>query len=159
MYKFHYNVMKHGGGIKILYEDTDSLIYDIQIEDIYKDIKEMKKYFDTSDYPRDQELFSEDNKKVIGKCNDELNGSVLMKFVELRPKCHSYKKCVVQNDIHLDNYKGVFDNKKDVFINKNMIRKRNREIGIQTVTKKGLTFQDDKRVLLEDGISALEYGH
>ncbi|CAN7940764.1 unnamed protein product [Ixodes pacificus] len=36
MYDFHYNGMKkrYGEGIKMLYKDTDSLIYVIQTEDI-----------------------------------------------------------------------------------------------------------------------------
>ncbi|CAN8002154.1 unnamed protein product [Ixodes hexagonus] len=37
------------------YKDTDSLKYDIQTEDIYNDMRDMREYFDTSDCPRDHE--------------------------------------------------------------------------------------------------------
>lgn len=51
----------------------------------------MKDYFDTSDYPSDHELSSEDNKNVIVQFKDELNGNILMEFVSLRPKYYSNK--------------------------------------------------------------------
>lgn len=74
---------RYGQGIKIIYKDTDSLIYDIQIEYIHKDIKKIKDYFDTFDYQRDHELFSQDKNKVIGKFRDKLKGNVLMEPMHL----------------------------------------------------------------------------
>ena len=40
MYEFHYNFIKpkYGDEAKLLFTDTDSLMYEIQIEDFYKDI-------------------------------------------------------------------------------------------------------------------------
>ena len=43
MYEFHYDYMKkkyNEKGLKLLYMDTDSLVYDIKTEDFYKDISE-----------------------------------------------------------------------------------------------------------------------
>ena len=54
MYDFHYNHIKqkYGDKAKLLFTDTDSLMYEIQTEDFYKDISaDVKRRFDTSDYP------------------------------------------------------------------------------------------------------------
>ena len=43
MYEFHYDYMKrkyNESDLKLLYMDTDSLVYDIKTEDFYKDIAE-----------------------------------------------------------------------------------------------------------------------
>ena len=53
MYDFHYNYIrqKYGDKAKLLFADTDSLMYEIQTEDFYKDISaDVKHRFDTSNY-------------------------------------------------------------------------------------------------------------
>ena len=72
MYDFHYNYIKrkYGDKAKLLFTDTDSLMYEIQTEDFYKDISADVKYrFDTSDYPPNHP--SGFNKKVLGMFKDE----------------------------------------------------------------------------------------
>ena len=50
MYK--YIKPKYGDKAKLLFTDTDSLMYEIKTEDFYKDIsKDVKDRFDKSDYP------------------------------------------------------------------------------------------------------------
>ena len=51
MYDFHYNYIKpkYGERANLLYTDTDSLIYDIETEDLFQDINpDVKSWFDTS---------------------------------------------------------------------------------------------------------------
>ena len=53
MYEFHYDYMKQKylEGLTLCCMDTDSLIYDIETDDFYKDIAEdIKDRFDTSGY-------------------------------------------------------------------------------------------------------------
>ena len=59
MYDFHYNYIKrkYGGKAKLLFTDTDSLMYEIETKDFYKDISaDVKRRFNTSDYPPDHPL-------------------------------------------------------------------------------------------------------
>ena len=53
MYDFHYYYikLKCGEKAKLLFTDTDSLCYEIQTKDAYKDFRVNKNMFDNSDYP------------------------------------------------------------------------------------------------------------
>ena len=55
MYDFHYNYIKkkYESKAKLLFTDTDSLAYEIETEDFYKDISEdVEAKFDTSNYAK-----------------------------------------------------------------------------------------------------------
>ena len=85
---------KYGDKAKLLFTDTDSLTYEIQTEDFYKDISFDVKYrYDTSNYPPDHPsgIPSGLNKKVLGMFKDEAGGKVIDVFVGLRAKLYSYK--------------------------------------------------------------------
>ena len=124
MYNFHYNYIKpmYGDKAKLLFTDTDSLMYKIQTEDFYKDIsKDVKDRFDTSDYSSNHPsgIPSGLNKKVLGMFKDEAAGKIIDEFVGLRAKLHSYKmlegeeskrckgvkKSVVKNSISYEDFK------------------------------------------------------
>ena len=94
MYDFHYNYIqqKYEDKAKLLFTDTDSLMYEIETEDFYKDIsKDVKDRFDTSDYPTNHPsgIPSGFNKKVLGMFKDEAGGKIIDKFVGLRAKLYS----------------------------------------------------------------------
>ena len=95
MYEFHYDYMKRkydDDKLTLCYMDTDSLIYDIETDDFYKDIADdVKVRFDTSGYIPDCLLPVGLNKKVIGFMKDELGGEIMKEFATLRPKMYSYK--------------------------------------------------------------------
>ncbi|CAB4045616.1 Hypothetical predicted protein [Paramuricea clavata] len=77
MYDFHYNTIKkeYGDKAKLLFTDTDSLMYEIKTEDVYRDFKRIAH-----------------NKKVIGKFKDEAEGVPITASVGLRSKMYSYTK-------------------------------------------------------------------
>ena len=72
MYDFFYNELKKNIFVqKYLYKDTYSLLVEIETDDVYKDIEKNKNLYDTSDYPKEHPLYSNANKKVLGKMKDE----------------------------------------------------------------------------------------
>jgi hypothetical protein len=94
MYDFHYNTIKkeYGDRSKLLFTDTDSLMYEIKTDDVYEDFRGMGDCWDNSDYPKDSPYYSTHNKKVIGKFKDEAEGVPVIEFVGLRSKMYSYVK-------------------------------------------------------------------
>ena len=77
----------YGPKAKLPFTDTDSLAYDIETEDFYKDISEdVEAKFDTSNYPKDHPsgIPVGKNKKVIGMMKDECGGKIMQEFVGLR---------------------------------------------------------------------------
>ena len=94
MYDFHYNYIKskYGDKAKLLFTNTDSLTYEIETKDVYRDFWNDKDRFDNSDYPENSPYFNKTNKKVIGKFKDEAAGITVVEFVGLRSKMYSYMK-------------------------------------------------------------------
>ena len=92
MYDLHYNYIKTRDGDKarLLFTDTDSLMYEIETEDVYEDLWEDKELFDNNDYPKSSRFYYGDNKKVVGKMKDETSGVPITDFVALRSKMYSY---------------------------------------------------------------------
>ena len=113
MYDFHYNYIKnnYGDKAKFLFTDTDSLTYEIEAKDVYKDFFKDRDMFDNSDYDKNSKYYFDNNKKVIGKMKDEAAGVPITEFVGLRSKMYSYMK---------DNQKG---GKTAKGIKKNIIKK------------------------------------
>ena len=94
MYDFHYNYIKpkYGERASLLYTDTDSVIYEIEKENFYKDINlDVKSWFDTSNYNENHPsgIYTGVNKKVIGMVKDEAGGKQIAEFVGLRAKLYS----------------------------------------------------------------------
>ena len=96
MFDFRYNYIgkKYDNKAELLFTDTDSLMYHIQTDDVYHDIKkDIKKKFDTSDYLENHPsgIKTSVNKKVIGKFKDEAAGRQITHFMGLRPKLYTFK--------------------------------------------------------------------
>ena len=65
MYDFYYNYMLNKydtKNLRLMFTDTDSLLYEIKNKDVYKDLYDKgRKYFDTSDYPTNSDYHSNEN--------------------------------------------------------------------------------------------------
>jgi len=72
--------MYHNKG-NVMYTDTDSLIYHIECEDVFGNMKRDVNRFDTSDYAVDNAYgMPLVNKKVPGLMKDENNGAIMIEF-------------------------------------------------------------------------------
>ena len=94
MYDFHYNYIKkrYGDRAKLLFTDTDSLTYEIETENVYKNFWNDKDMFNNSDYPENSSYYCNANKKVSGKFNNGACGVPITEFVGLKSKMYSYIK-------------------------------------------------------------------
>ncbi|KAJ8913805.1 hypothetical protein NQ315_002711 [Exocentrus adspersus] len=94
MYSFHYDHIKKLYGndnAKLLYTDTESLIYSIKTEDVYADIKKNISKFYTSNYKPDNPYgIPLVNKAVLGCFKDEVRGRPMLEFLGLRSKLYDY---------------------------------------------------------------------
>ena len=178
MYDFHYNYIKskYADKAKLLFTDTDSLMYEIETEDFYKDIAgDVKGKFDTSDYPENHPsgIPTGENKKVLGMMKDEAAGKIIKEFVGLRSKLYSFvmddggetKKCkgikkqVVESSIRHEHYKTCLTTGKELLRKQNILRSYEHEVYTEEVNKVALSALDDKRYILSDGMHTLAWGH
>ena len=177
MYDYHYNhVMKKYGPskAKLLFTDTDSLTYLITTGNIYQDMKHDEHLYDFSEYPKDHLLFSESNKKVIGKFKDETAGVPIVEFVGLRAKMYSMlakdakkdqkkgkgiKKSVLKKDIKHQDFKDCLFEKREYQHSMMGFRSHQHQLYTEKQTKKSLSPFDDKRYILEDGYTTRAHGH
>ena len=70
MYETYYNTLQPYFGqenLQLHYIDTDGMFLSIKTKDIIKDLKNLEDIFDFSNLDENHELYSEKNKKVIGK--------------------------------------------------------------------------------------------
>ena len=177
MYDFHYNYIKkkYGQAASLLFTDTDSLAYEIDTEDFYKDINpDVDRLFDTSNYPEAHEsgIKVGANKKVPGMFKDEAEGKQILEFVGLRAKLYSYrmkefeekkckgvKKAVVRKSINFEDYKKCLLDGQEIHRTMNIIRSHQHEVYSERINKVALSREDDKRIILKDGIHTLAHGH
>lgn len=175
MFDFHYNYMckKFPNNLKLLYTDTDSLIYQIFTDDFYRDIKvDLERYFDTSDYETNNKFgYSKINKKKIGYFKDECNGKILREFVGLRAKMYAIdvensitckakgiNKCVTKKML-IENYKSCLFEKSIHFSEMYRFKSIKHTIFTQKIYKKCLSYDDSKRYILPNSTDTLAWGH
>ena len=156
--------------------DTNSLAFQIKTKDVYNDINPyIEKWFDTSDYPSNHPsgIKTGLNSKVLRMFKNEAGGKQIVEFVGLRAKLYSYKtlgsieekKCkevtknVTKRSIQFDDYRECLFSRKEQHRKMNVIRSHCDEIYTEEINKIALFSDDDKPVIMADGIHTLAYGH
>ena len=172
MFEFHYDYIKpkYGNKAELLFTDTDSLMYHIETEDFYDDIKDdILSKFDTADYPEEHKIYTKENKKVIGKFKDEVAGNQITHFIGLRPKLYSYivedgktekkckgiKKSVVSKGIEFEDYYDCLFTGEKQMRTMRIFQSKNHDIYTKEVNKIALSRDDNKRIVLQDKIHTL----
>ena len=74
-----------------VYKDTDSLLYRIETEDLYLDMKNVADLLDLSEKPKNHNFYNPTNKKVPSTMKNELHGPKLEDVACLRSKLYSIK--------------------------------------------------------------------
>jgi hypothetical protein len=175
MYNYHYNVFKkiYGNNIQLLYHDTDSFIYEIKTEDLYKDLEEeeLNFYFDFSNYEKDDALYDDSKKKSLGFIKDETNGRPIIEFVGLKSKMYSVllkdenkkrakglQTAILKKYVTHDDYKQTLENSL-IYADTKRIQSINHQL--KTIKTNKLIYSPfcDKRYIKNDKITSLAFGH
>ncbi|KYQ48100.1 hypothetical protein ALC60_12862, partial [Trachymyrmex zeteki] len=157
---------------KIMYTDTDSLIYHIECEDLYETMKRDIVRFDTSDYPANNAYgMPLANKKVPGLMKDENNGTIMTEFVELRVKMYALpvdgkdtkakgvKSNVVARTITFVDYTRCLNEEIEMTRRQSCIRSKLHEVYTISESKIVLNPYDNKRYVVPDSTETLPWGH
>ena len=167
MYEFHY-VLKTFNDVRLLFTDSDSLVYEIRDGNVYEQYFKDSHLFDFSGYPKSSVYYCDMNKKMFGKMKDEFNGVKIVEFVGLKSKMYSMIVC---NDLEVNKAKGVNLKLKhneyvDVLFGRKVVRHKMKRIvsekhsvGTYDLNKISLSCFDDKRYVLDDGVNTLAYFH
>ena len=174
MYEWYYDNMQPYFGednLQLHYLDTDSVIFSFKpIKSLVGDLKHFKEDFDFSDLDPSHELYSEANKKVIGKMKLETAPELdLDEAVFLRSKSYSYN--IKQNSSHckhkgvqdynkylLEDYKYCLENNEIKYGVNYSFRSNKHEITMVKQKMIALTTLDDKRCYI-DKYNSIPWGH
>lgn len=142
MYEFHYNYVKPkwGDRAQLIFTDTDSLCYEIQTQNYYREMLEDPEFvdqFDLSETDVENPLcfvrqgmgeagqanfkaMMGKHKKVLGKFKDETFGIPICEFIGLRAKCYSF---ITAADEETQKAKGVNKSAIDAYITHDIYKK------------------------------------
>ena len=175
MYEFWYSYLKpkYKENLKLCYMNTDSFIFNVKIEDWYKDIlNDIKKRFDTSNIQTNTPIKKGVNKKVLGMMKDELGGHPMKEFIGLRPKSYAYliedgkigkrakgvKICVTKKNLRFNDYKDCLMNNKKIMRSQQVVKSERHVVSTIQMKKFAVSNNDDKRLIDFNGITTHAYG-
>jgi len=135
---------------------------------------EISHWFDTSNFDKDHPLFSETNKRVLGKFKSETGDIMPTEFCGLRSKMYSLatpdpsksflkakeiSKAYVKKHVRHEQYLHVLNSWSVTKCKFRSFRSKRHKVTTREFTKVCLSCIDDTRCLLPDGIRSLAYGH
>ena len=109
----------------------------------------------------------------MGKFKDVTNGKPIREFVGLGAKCYSLllsertdkkvakgvPRTAIKNRLRHQLYSECLFDSRTIFTSAECIRSDRHKLYTQRVTKLSLSPYDDKRYVLDDGVTTLVYGH
>ena len=173
MYQFWYEHLKNKYKVELVYTDTDSLIIQVETDDIYKDMFEDKNLYDFSEYPINHPNYDITNKKVLGKFKDEMKSLIITEFIGLKPKMYSFNyinkdNIVVNKNTHKgikepislnhDEYKRSLYKEELIYKEFYNLQLNKQNIYLDKINKIALNPFESKRYWI-DNINSLPYGY
>jgi len=178
MYEFHYNVwLKNFPNSVLLFTDTDSLAYATTCKNFQEKLMQLKEHFDFSNLKKNNELYSTNNMSCTGCFKDELKGQVFLAFAGLKSKLYSIlykddtgkefetkiakgiKKQTKNKDLCFNQYKNTILSGTSTSVSMRYIISQKHKIFSYERTKIALAVNDEKRYILNDGITTILHGH
>ncbi|XP_070165613.1 uncharacterized protein [Polyergus mexicanus] len=176
LYEFHYEYMLplYRDKCRIMYIDMDSLIYRVECEDVYENMKRDIDRFDTSDYATDNAYSMPlANKKIPGAMKDENAGAIMTEFVGLRVKMYALrvdgrsdtkrikgvKSGVIARTITFDDYARCLRRGIEMKRKQCCIKSELHEMYTVSELKVALSPHDDKRYAISGTTDTLPWGH
>ena len=169
IYETYYDTLQPYFGqenLQLHYIDTDGMISNMKRKDIIKDLKNLEDIFDFNNLDENHELYSEKNKKIIGKFKNECPKNIWIdEFICLRSKTYSFKckdNTESKNKIkgisksqskHIkfeEYYNCLFSGEYQKECDKYIIRSLSHEMYLQKVRKTTLSIFDDKRCYINE---------
>ena len=167
MYETYYDKLQacfEQENIQLHYMDCDSFVLSIETQNIINDLKNLENLFDFSNFNKNHELFSNKNKKVVGKFKIETPKNIWIdEFVALRSKCYAFKcdndsknklKGISKSqskNIKFEEYKKcLYGEECQRECDNYILRSINHEMVLQKVKKSTLSIFDDKRCYINN---------
>ena len=167
MYETYYDKLQpyfRQENIQLHYMDCDSFVLSIETENIINDLKNLEDLFDFSNLNKNHELFSNKNKKVVGKFKIETPENIWIdEFVALRSKCYAFKcgnnsknklkgisKSYSRNIKFEEYYNCLFGREYQQECDNYILRSINHNMVLQKVKKSTLSIFDDKRCYINN---------
>lgn len=150
------------------------MIYHIECEDAYENMKRDIIRFDTSDYAINNVYgIPLANKKVPGLMKDENNDAIMTEFVGLRAKIYALKVAgkedtkktkgvksnVVARTITFNDYTQCLKEEIEMMRCQSRIKSNLHEVYTMSETKIALSPYNDKRYVIPDSTDTLPWGH
>ena len=111
-------------------------------------------------------------KKVLGKFKDEANGKIIYAFVGLRIKMYSImiqdeevmkakgvQTAALKKSTKFEDYVSCLQNTSEIRLPQHTFQPKLHNISSIQINKLALSPHDDKRIILEDGITTLAIGY
>ena len=92
MYELYFDYIKntYDSNSRLLFTDTDSLMYEIKTEKFYEDHSKGKKVFDFRKYSAQSKCYDDSKKLVVRKIKNKTAGVAIKEFVGLKPNIYSF---------------------------------------------------------------------
>lgn len=173
MYRLYYDCFKkyYKDNIKLLYQDTDSLVLKINTPDFYLDMQnKLPDIFDFSTYPTSHFLYNTGNEMKVGYLKDETKSIPIHSFCGVKPKMYSFVfgdqckktgkgvKQSVLKDFNHEAYVNVIKNDEMLRNTQYHILSKNHDVSTCAVNKISLTSFYDKCYMINNNFS-IPYGH